>query len=290
MSSSADQLATPDWIRRRSWRRRGGDGRARDRRRPRRRPSDRRRIRHAPRSYRAGCKTAPALLAGLSRDTLPCAAMGRGVRSASAAIARSARVVERGARVGRRRGRALRRGPRRHSRRRRLVVVDRATRQAAGDGLRARSRAPVVIVGDDLDDDGLIAADARGAGQPPGRRSRATAISASPRRSWCRATCSASRSTSPPAPRSASARSPRDADKRAAIGEVCAWAEAIGARRPIVHRLASVVDELLMNALYDAPRESGRAARPRRAALGVPTTARSRSRSATGSARCASAT
>jgi hypothetical protein len=44
-----------------------------------------------------------------------------------------------------------------------------------------------------------------------------------------------------------------DPDKRAAIGAVCAWAEAIGARRPLVHRLASVVDELLMNALYDTP-------------------------------------
>src|SRR5258708_24917501 len=36
-----------------------------------------------------------------------------------------------------------------------LVVVDRATRQTAADALRA-SRAPVVIVGDDLDDDGLV--------------------------------------------------------------------------------------------------------------------------------------
>jgi anti-sigma regulatory factor (Ser/Thr protein kinase) len=47
-----------------------------------------------------------------------------------------------------------------------------------------------------------------------------------------------------------------DADKRAAMQEVLAWAEAIGARRPIVHRLATVIDELLMNALHDAPRES----------------------------------
>ena len=38
--------------------------------------------------------------------------------------------------------------------------------------------------------------------------------------------------------------------------EVSAWAEAVGARRPIVHRLANVIDELLMNALHDAPRES----------------------------------
>ncbi|HUS29501.1 MAG TPA: hypothetical protein VMZ53_13405 [Kofleriaceae bacterium] len=47
-----------------------------------------------------------------------------------------------------------------------------------------------------------------------------------------------------------------DVEKRAAMHEVIAWAEAIGARRPIVHRLATVIDELLMNALHDAPRES----------------------------------
>ena len=36
-----------------------------------------------------------------------------------------------------------------------VVVVDRATRQATGEGLRAIG-APVVVVGDDLEDDGLI--------------------------------------------------------------------------------------------------------------------------------------
>src|SRR5688500_10036498 len=36
-----------------------------------------------------------------------------------------------------------------------LVVVDRPTRQAAGDRLRTVG-APVVVIGDDLDDDGLI--------------------------------------------------------------------------------------------------------------------------------------
>ena len=33
------------------------------------------------------------------------------------------------------------------------------------------------------------------------------------------------------------------------MDEVCAWAEAVGARRRAVHRIATVVDELLMNAL-----------------------------------------
>jgi len=37
-----------------------------------------------------------------------------------------------------------------------------------------------------------------------------------------------------------------------AIDEVCAWAEGIGARRPVLHRLRSVADELLMNALREA--------------------------------------
>lgn len=47
-----------------------------------------------------------------------------------------------------------------------------------------------------------------------------------------------------------------DLEKRTAMHEVAAWAEAIGARRPIIHRMATVIDELLMNALHDAPRES----------------------------------
>jgi hypothetical protein len=58
-----------------------------------------------------------------------------------------------------------------------------------------------------------------------------------------------------------------DADKRHAMGEVCAWAEAIGARRPIVHRIANVADELMMNALYDAPRDGPPGGAPRHAEL-----------------------
>ena len=135
-----------------------------------------------------------------------------------------------------------------------LVVVDRATRLAVGETLRAIST-PVVVVGDDLDDDGLItlmleapvshlvgdlhdgdlgitsqkliSGDLFGlekyvaVGSRIGERVIAT-----------------------------------DAQKRVAMGEVCAWAEAVGARKPVLHRIASVVDELLMNALHDAPRES----------------------------------
>ncbi len=134
-----------------------------------------------------------------------------------------------------------------------VIVVDRAARQAAGDALRT-SCAPIVVVGDDLDDDALIAlmleapvshlvGDPRdpdlgitseklasgdlfglekyvGAGARVGEREVRTV-----------------------------------AEKRRAMDEVCAWAEAIGARTPTIHRLASVVDELLMNALRD-PAES----------------------------------
>ena len=136
-----------------------------------------------------------------------------------------------------------------------LVVVDRAARQAAGERLRALA-VPVVIVGDDLDDDGVVALmldspvshlvedptdrdlgitshklvsrDLFGLDKylAPGTRVRERAVAC-------------------------------DADRRAAIGEVSAWAESVGARRPVVHRLANVVDELLMNALLDAPAAAG---------------------------------
>lgn len=42
-------------------------------------------------------------------------------------------------------------------------------------------------------------------------------------------------------------------EKRAALVEVAGYARAVGARAQLVTRIASVADELLMNALYDAP-------------------------------------
>src|SRR4029077_12725286 len=42
-------------------------------------------------------------------------------------------------------------------------------------------------------------------------------------------------------------------DKRAAIAAVADFARDIGCRRQLVARIESVSDELLMNALYDAP-------------------------------------
>ncbi len=135
-----------------------------------------------------------------------------------------------------------------------LIVVDRESRRVVGNSLKGAA-APVVVVGDDLDDDGLI-----------------TLMLEAP----------VSHHVRDPADRELGITSEKlvtgdvfglekyvaagarigervvnnDIEKRAAMNEVTTWAEAAGARRPIVHRLANVIDELLMNALHDAPRES----------------------------------
>jgi anti-sigma regulatory factor (Ser/Thr protein kinase) len=140
-----------------------------------------------------------------------------------------------------------------------LVVIDRATRQAAGDGLGAIA-APVVIVGDDLDDDGVIAAmlDAPVSHLVADPSDRDLGITSAKLASGDLFGLEKYLDLRPDLrPGLGAAVAERtvtsDPDKRAAIGAVCAWGEAIGARRPLVHRLASVVDELLMNALYDTP-------------------------------------
>lgn len=136
-----------------------------------------------------------------------------------------------------------------------LVVIDRATRQAAGDGLGAIA-APVVIVGDDLEDDGLIAAmlDAPVSHLVTDPSDRDLGITSAKLASGDLFGLEKYLDLSPgPGAAVAERTVTGDPDKRAAIGAVCAWAEAIGARRPLVHRLTSVVDELLMNALYDTP-------------------------------------
>jgi hypothetical protein len=132
-----------------------------------------------------------------------------------------------------------------------LVVVDRATRQAAAGELGAIA-VPVVIVGDDLDDDELISAMADApvshlVGDPGGRDLAITSAKLASGDLFGLEkylSCGAEVSERAIA---------GDADKRHAIGAVSAWAEAIGARRSLVHRLTSVVDELMMNALYDTP-------------------------------------
>jgi anti-sigma regulatory factor (Ser/Thr protein kinase) len=138
-----------------------------------------------------------------------------------------------------------------------LIVVDRATRQAAADVLKTVF-APVVVVGDDLDDDGLItlmleAPVSHLIGDPKDPDLGITSEKlvsgeifglekyvAEGAEVGERVVVS-------------------ESDKRTAMTEVCAWAETHGARRPVIHRLASVVDELLMNALREAIGSGSRA-------------------------------
>ncbi|CAN5380819.1 hypothetical protein BH11MYX1_BH11MYX1_36590 [soil metagenome] len=135
-----------------------------------------------------------------------------------------------------------------------LLVVDRATRLAAGHGLRSAS-VPVVVVGDDLDDDGLItlmleAPVSHLVGDPSNPDLGITG------EKLVSGDLFGLEKYVAPNTRFGERVVSTDPERRVVIGEVCAWAEAIGARKPIVHRLASVVAELLMNALHDAPRES----------------------------------
>jgi hypothetical protein len=133
-----------------------------------------------------------------------------------------------------------------------LLVIDRATRQSAGEALRG-VRAPVVVVGDDLEDDGLftlmLEAPVSHLLADPGDRdlgvTSAKLVSGD--------LFGLEKYVAPDTPVGerivASV-----ADRRAAMGEVCAWAEARGVRSPVVHRLANVVDETLMNALREGER------------------------------------
>jgi hypothetical protein len=132
-----------------------------------------------------------------------------------------------------------------------LVVVDRATREAAGGELCA-SAAPVVIVGDDLDDDGLItimleAPVSHLVEDPHDRDLGITSEKLASGDLFGLEKYLAGKAAV------GERLVASDAEKRHAMAEVCAWAETIGARRPLVHRLASVIDELVMNALHDTP-------------------------------------
>jgi hypothetical protein len=135
-----------------------------------------------------------------------------------------------------------------------LFVVDRATREAEADQL-VEVTAPVVVVGDDLDDDGLITLmlDApvshlvRDPGDPELGITSEKLVTGD--------VFGLEKYLAPEVGVGERAVH-NDVEKRAVIAEIGAWAESVGARKPIVHRLASVIDELLMNALHDAPRES----------------------------------
>jgi hypothetical protein len=135
-----------------------------------------------------------------------------------------------------------------------LLVVDRATREASGPALCAVA-IPVIVVGDDLDDDGLITLmiEAPVSHLVPDPRARELGITSE---KLVSGDLFGLEKYLTPGIKVGERAVNDESAKRTAIAEVCAWAESIGARRPIVHRIANVVDELLMNALIDAPRES----------------------------------
>ncbi|HEY4242977.1 MAG TPA: ATP-binding protein [Kofleriaceae bacterium] len=132
-----------------------------------------------------------------------------------------------------------------------LVVVDRAARVAAGEALRDVG-APVVVVGDDLADDALVAlmldapvshhvADPSGADLAITTRKLASGDLFGLEQYLAPNTGVGERVVS------------TDAARKQVVDEVVAWAEALGARRPVAVRLASALDELVMNALHDTP-------------------------------------
>ena len=135
-----------------------------------------------------------------------------------------------------------------------MFVVDRATREQCFDALRELT-APVVVVGDDLDDDGLITLmleePVSHLVRDPGDRE----LGITSEKLVTGDLFGLEKYLAADA-RVGERGVTNDLEKRAAINEVTAWAESVGARKPIVHRLACVIDELLMNALHDAPRES----------------------------------
>lgn len=133
-----------------------------------------------------------------------------------------------------------------------VVVVDRVTRQGAPEELRSMT-APVVVVGDDLDDDGLITlmleAPVSHHVEDPSDRT----LGVTSEKLATGDVFGLEKYLSPGT--AVSERVLRaEGERRHAVDEVCAWAEAIGARRPVVHRMNNVIDELLMNALrLDTP-------------------------------------
>jgi hypothetical protein len=130
------------------------------------------------------------------------------------------------------------------------IVIDRATRQAAAEELRGLG-IPVVVVGDDLDDHGLITlmleSPVSHLVADPGDRDLGITSE-----KLATGDLFGLEKYVAPGARVGQRVLRAETDKRHAVDEVCAWAEAIGARRPVLHRIRNVVDELLMNALRDA--------------------------------------
>lgn len=132
-----------------------------------------------------------------------------------------------------------------------LLVADRGARRAAGDALRAQP-VPVVVVGDDLDDDGLIALMLEAPVSHLVEDPADPTLEVASEKLASGDVWGLEKYLSPGAPVMERVVH-GELDKRRAQDEVCAWAESVGTRRAAVHRLANVVDELLMNALLAAP-------------------------------------
>ncbi|MGE0547916.1 MAG: ATP-binding protein [Kofleriaceae bacterium] len=130
-----------------------------------------------------------------------------------------------------------------------IVFADRAIRVTSGDRLRTLG-SPVVVVGDDLDDDQLITLMLERpvshlVSDPEDRDLGITSEKLASGDLFGLEKYLAA--GTPVCERAIHS----ELEKRRVMDEVCAWAESIGARRPVLHRLANVVDELLMNALRD---------------------------------------
>jgi hypothetical protein len=133
------------------------------------------------------------------------------------------------------------------------VIVDRLARQAAGDALTSVG-APVVVIGDDLDDDGLItlmleAPVSHLVGDPADPDLGITSLKLATGdvfgiEKYVTGAVGERLVTD-------------EVGKRHAMGEVVSFAESVRARAPTVHRINRVVDELVMNALREGgPRSS----------------------------------
>jgi hypothetical protein len=128
-----------------------------------------------------------------------------------------------------------------------VVVVDRATRQVSAEELRAMV-VPVVVVGDDLDDDGLITLMLEAPVSHHVEDPHDRTLGVTSEKLATGDVFGLEKYLSPGV--TVKERVLRaESERRHAVDEVCAWAESIGARRSVLHRMTNVIDELLMNAL-----------------------------------------
>lgn len=137
------------------------------------------------------------------------------------------------------------------------IVVDRATRLANGIAL-TQLTLPVIVVGDDLDDDGLITLMMEAPVSHILENPEDKHLGVTSEKLATGDVFGLEKYLAPNIEVHERGLS-TEIEKRHAIDEVCAWAEAIGARRPVVARISSVVDELVMNALRTAAGDQGRA-------------------------------